>query len=512
MKKTVFVSMAILALASCTAKMENIITSENNEEVLAKKIQVNIADFVSADDPATKATVTTGGDFAWSDTDVIGVWPKTVTSPQVAQQLAFKYTDGTGANATFGGSGWGLICDENHGYAAYYPYAGSCAGETAIPFTYPANLNEMKNGIEVVYPYLYMYGPSVTPTNAANATFSFYQLSALAKFIIKPDNETSKTFTTLTISTTTNVFTTTGTYNLSDATDLVAPEITPTTQTNTIAFSGSWYISKPVYPNITLWMAMCPANLAGKTLTFTLRDMEGDTYTGTYDCSQNQVSGMQYNYVVEVEKQIIDPYSSAVLSTIEAVDLGHESILFANMNLGATSIEDFGHYFAHGETGELRTPKGQRSPLLFSEANYSEYVDVANLENPLDDAHDAAVQLWGGDWRMPTYSELVDFLNNSSKVDREWTTINGVQGFKFTNKVEPANWIFMPVTGYYNSGKVSGSSRGLYRTKNRSSVNWGYNFNIWEPNLEYPEGRISGGCDATWWGMAIRPVKNKPAE
>ena len=67
--------------------------------------------------------------------------------------------------------------------------------------------------------------------------------------------------------------------------------------------------------------------------------------------------------------------------------------------------------------------------------------------------YDAAAQIMGGDWRMPTQSEFQELLDNTDKL---WTTINGVNGYKFTSKKEgyQNNSIFIPAAGEYSHGEV----------------------------------------------------------
>ena len=60
----------------------------------------------------------------------------------------------------------------------------------------------------------------------------------------------------------------------------------------------------------------------------------------------------------------------------------------------------------------------------------------------------------GGDWRMPTQTEWQELLDNTDKL---WTTINGVNGYKFTSIKEgyQNNSIFIPAAGYCYNGSVN---------------------------------------------------------
>lgn len=491
MKKTVFVSMAILALASCTAKMEDI-TSESSEEILARKIQVNIADFVSADDPATKATVTTEGVFAWSSTDIIGVWPENVTPAQAVQQVPFKYSSGSGSAATFGGTGWGLICNGEYQYDAYFPYKGEAVDSEHIPFTYPANVIGTHDYINYVNPYLYMYAPAVTPADVEHASFNFYQLGALAKFAITAPQGVQYTKVVIKTADASNVFTLAGTYDLSTAT-AGSVTITPTTQTNTIGFSCNETLSG-VKPTMNFWFPMCPAALNGKTLEVTVWDGSNNKYIGAKVCGKDQVPGNFYTYSVTVvaDPDPVDPYASAFVESIVPVDLGHSKYLFAPMNLGATSIEEIGDFFAWGET---------ETKAEFTSGNYTgpQYPLVDG--KTLDLRDDAAHVKWGNGWIMPNYLESNEFLQN--KCDKEWVTINGTQGWKCYNKSDHSKWIFLPAGGQKIGTEVLDSNKGFYWT----SYSSGGSYFSHLVNRTSPTSM--GDTKLRTTGLSIRPVKLK---
>lgn len=115
------------------------------------------------------------------------------------------------------------------------------------------------------------------------------------------------------------------------------------------------------------------------------------------------------------------------------VDLGLPSgKKWATCNVGATSPEEYGDYFAWGET----SPKDE-----YTEDNCSTYgkqmSDIAGNAQ-----YDAATANWGGDWRMPTYDELNELRNRCTWT---WTTQNGVNGYKV--KGPSGASIFLPAAG-----------------------------------------------------------------
>ena len=116
----------------------------------------------------------------------------------------------------------------------------------------------------------------------------------------------------------------------------------------------------------------------------------------------------------------------------EYVDLGL-SVKWATRNIGANSPEEFGQYFAWGET----SPKAE-----YTEENCTTYGKT--MDDISGNAqYDAARANWGGDWRMPTEDELDELRFNCSWT---WTTQNGVNGYKVTGPGGAS--IFFPAAGY----------------------------------------------------------------
>ena len=64
----------------------------------------------------------------------------------------------------------------------------------------------------------------------------------------------------------------------------------------------------------------------------------------------------------------------------------------------------------------------------------------------------------GGEWRIPTQSECQELLDNTTN---EWTTINNVNGWKFTSKIDTSKYIFIPAAGYCDNGSVNVGGSGF---------------------------------------------------
>ena len=133
----------------------------------------------------------------------------------------------------------------------------------------------------------------------------------------------------------------------------------------------------------------------------------------------------------------------------EAIDLGLPSgIKWASFNVGATKPEEYGGYYAWGETEEkedycwetYKWCNGSENTMTKYCTN-SPYGTVDN-KTVLDPEDDVAHVKWGGDWRMPTTEEQEELRNECTW---EWTALNGVNGYRVTGP--NGNSIFLPAAG-----------------------------------------------------------------
>ena len=159
------------------------------------------------------------------------------------------------------------------------------------------------------------------------------------------------------------------------------------------------------------------------------------------------------------------------------VDLGLPSgIKWATCNVGANSPEEYGDYFAWGET----SPKKYYDWSTYKYCNGSydsmtkycedSYYGKVDNKTELELKDDAARVNWGGKWRMPTKEEQ-DELRDTNNCTWEWTTLNGVEGYKVTSK-KNGNFIFLPAAGYRGSDNLSNA--GSYGRFWSSSLNASY--------------------------------------
>ena len=171
-----------------------------------------------------------------------------------------------------------------------------------------------------------------------------------------------------------------------------------------------------------------------------------------------------------------------------AVDLGLPSGLkWASCNIGAISSEEYGCYYRCGET----------EPSTFEEYHAEpNSTDVANVK-------------WGNKWHLPTRDDFEELVNICQY---EWTTINGVQGYTFSNN---GNSIFLPAAGMLSSEMgqyLWEETYGCYLTSTiYSSSHWVSSaefFRFFHSNSESPFGfeYRYNQLSSNYNGYPVRPV------
>ena len=238
----------------------------------------------------------------------------------------------------------------------------------------------------------------------------------------------------------------------------------------------------------------------------------GGSGTGSFTCD---LTGLQDGTTYYIRAYAVnakgiaygEEVSFITLKVGEPVDLGL-SVKWATMNVGASSPEDYGDYFAWGET----TPKNTyywstykycngSSSTLTKYCNESSYGNNGFTDNKtqLELSDDAAHANWGGAWRMPTDAEWTELREQCTWT---WTTQKGVNGYRVTSKTN-GNSIFLPVAGYRSgsSFKDRAGSTGYY---------WSSSLSTDYPNYAWYEHFYSGSVFrdyfTRYYGLSVRPV------
>lgn len=198
-------------------------------------------------------------------------------------------------------------------------------------------------------------------------------------------------------------------------------------------------------------------------------------------------------------------WSSGQQDDHEWVDLGLPSgTLWATCNVGADTPEEYGDYFAWGETEPKEvydwstykwTNQGVYSLTKYCTNSTFGYNGFVDNKTELDPEDDAAYVNWGENWRMPTYVQL-DELN--TECTWTWTTQNGVYGRLVTGP--NGNTIFLPASGLKKNTLNAVGSYGIYWTRTLS----GYPGNACSFRF-YSEKCYWYSFDR-YYGLTVRPV------
>ncbi len=264
--------------------------------------------------------------------------------------------------------------------------------------------------------------------------------------------------------------------------------------TNTVFLTSIPAATYTTNGNGVIYVAF-PATGSAKTIILTAT-VGSDTYNYTKS-GVTFTNGKYYAISVNMQKVVA-----------EAVDLGLPSgRLWANMNVGASKPEDYGDYFAWGETEPQSSNSYSWSSYKLCNGTYNtlkKYCNNSNIgyngftdgKTVLDLEDDAAHINWGGDWRMPTLAEFEELIDHTTK---EWTSQNGVYGYKFKGN---DNSIFLPAGGFrFKDELYSFGSFGRYWS---STLYSNCNYAFW---LSFGNGNASTNNYDRSDGHTVRPVR-----
>lgn len=187
-----------------------------------------------------------------------------------------------------------------------------------------------------------------------------------------------------------------------------------------------------------------------------------------YESQKDSILEQPYVVLLEDTKKMIfsiDPYDPT--NGYEYVDLGLPSgIKWAKLNVGATKESDPGLFFQWGDTqgytsDQCGRGEGQKEfaftdykwcngdPFSITKYCISNTYGTVDNKTQLDLEDDGCHVHMGGDWRLPTGTNIQELIDNTNY---EYATIDGMEGKKFTNKTDSRKYIFFP-DAYCNYGE-----------------------------------------------------------
>ena len=168
------------------------------------------------------------------------------------------------------------------------------------------------------------------------------------------------------------------------------------------------------------------------------------------------------------------------------VDLGL-SVMWATCNVGADKPEEYGNYYAWGETEEKDT---------YTKDNYKWSYELENnmLPSILSLENDVAYKKWGAAWRMPSLDEYAELYT----CEWYWENRGGVKGYKIVGP--NGNSIFLPAAGSNDNLGKNDINYNLhyYVVDGYISNNWNKSYS----SMNSMNMNIYGGYE----GYSVRPV------
>ncbi|MBR3915357.1 MAG: hypothetical protein IKJ64_06525 [Bacteroidales bacterium] len=180
------------------------------------------------------------------------------------------------------------------------------------------------------------------------------------------------------------------------------------------------------------------------------------------------------------------------------VDLGLPSgVKWATCNVGASSPEDYGDYFAWGETSP-KVVYDWDTYLHWNDLDGDGYCDYGeptiNSDISGNVQYDAATANWGGNWRMPTKDEMQELVDHC---EWEWTQVNGVNGSKVIGP--NGSCIFLPAAGLRYGTTLTND--GNYGSCWSSTP-----YDSYASHLSFYDGDEGVYGSNRYYGQTVRPI------
>lgn len=216
-------------------------------------------------------------------------------------------------------------------------------------------------------------------------------------------------------------------------------------------------------------IAVPAGTYSGLSIIFTATDESTCTLKGNVTINHNTVGKLT---LTGKEFKSAFPFGQGEeaaegIGKVRWVQLWDGGPKFAEYNIGATSVTDYGGYYCWGKTTNKDKNREYKSGL-----------------DDLTGDDDTATKLWGNKWRMPTKEELDSLL---AKCDVKWDNTN--KGLLCTGKgAYSSNSVFLPAAGIWQNGNVYGQGDGglcWCSTPSDSSDAYVLAFNLVDQQVNY---------------------------
>lgn len=473
MKHCYFSLMLLFGAALLTGCSQDDMAS--GDEQPTNGVTMSVKDFVADNQTRTSLTLdeSTGLKFKWSEGDDVCVF-----GPNDSQQILLTMIGGADVNtAYFSSDDYQLKAGVS--YVAYYPYINNLKQEPKIPISYEGQTQTANNNYDHLSKYDFLVTDKTTPESTNNAHFDFNHMGAILR--LKMEMPEAGTWQSVTLSAADEAFTTAATLDLFGETLIV-----PTTQSSSVTLNLNNIETTEANETLTAWLMLSPADFTSRTMTVTVKSANGgEDVVYQFNPCKNFEAGKAYSFTLK--------------SGVQYVDLGLPSgTLWADRNLGANKMTDYGLYLPWGESTEITASNYGAYKGYWLYNTVGKYIDYQGSSD-----YDPAVILLDNGSVTPNQDDFAELVENTSL---EWTTIDGVAGTKYT--AENGNYIFLPAAGYRsmttykNVGEYACYWSSEFKVREYGSESVGAMFRSRESVLA--EDLFDGHY---WWAVPIRSVK-----
>ena len=241
----------------------------------------------------------------------------------------------------------------------------------------------------------------------------------------------------------------------------------------------------------TLIATITPSNATDKTITW-YSDNTVVASVNSYGQVQAKAAGTAIISATTADgKKTASCSVTVTADPYGAVDLGL-SVKWSSFNYGASSITAVGGYYLWGD------PSGTAYPFFF---------DPPSVNSISGTAYDVVRKNWGGNWRIPTRSEINELYSNCTWTS---TTVNGVSVIRVTGRNGAS--IYLPYTGYGMPddgpvGTVVASDTGKVYMMSGESYGDSYGRFVYVYNFTSSGSISSVSYNAAFASFPIRPVR-----
>ncbi len=509
MKKIILMGVAALMLAAC--QNEDVTTDTQTAET--GNVHATVADWQADGETRTALTLDLPNNimrFSWSEGDFIRIYNKDVSS-----ELMLK--DVTGGLGTSDGilTGESNPLVPEHQYRAVY--SSNPLAKWDLTYDYLDQTQSANDNYDHLAAKDVLVSAITTPTSENNARFEMAHQGHIVILKMAVDAGTYNAVT-ITADNNSTAFTTAAKLDLWGET-LVTPTAqagTVTLNLNNITITDRSETKKG--DTLTAYIMISPTNLKNNTLTITVKGAEG-----TEDQVFTEVAGRNFR----AGRASI--YRLPVVDDTPYVDLDLPSgNLWASCNIGASKPEEYGDYYAWGESTAHMT-----STTLSDYLGYGLMLNILNnyqavvrgkfysyQDDDFDGVnYDTSKKVLGSTnapegkyWVTPTQDDWIELIDNAKNA--EWTSVNGVRGIKVVGTNNKS--IFFPAAGYWSPAAGQYYQQGTQMRywssefkANYESGDDGYTYRVgYGANLQWIDGEDEGNFynQAYYFGCPVRPI------